>query len=60
MPLVTARWEPPEGTFRISMLELPGMVAPMVVEPPPSNPTASTQPNSMSLWATWVSVAPTL
>ena len=60
MPLLTARRLPSEGEPRMDMEEASGRVAPMVVEPPPSRATASTQPSSMSRWATWVRVAPML
>ena len=58
--LVTARCAPSEGLFcRVKALST-APVAPKVVEPPPSNSTASTQPSSLSRAATCFMDAPTL
>ena len=54
------RSEPSEGLFTTAMTSCAGVVNPMVVEPPPSSPTASTHPSSSSRWATWAQLAPML
>ena len=56
--LVTFRSLPSEGRFTVETAVSSGCVTVRVVEPPPSRPTAATQPSSISRWATWDRVAP--